>query len=165
MLYFYKLLDGVMYEELLTKLIFFVLEVLIYFKVFFLMVEDFRGVLLIFIIIVDFDVLRDEGFFYVERLQSVKIKVKYKNYKFFYGFVILVIEGGLVMIDEGDEVFVDIVEYIKDMISSQFYEGKIMFCMYIIYFVYICNYQILLFQIVGNQVIIGFIKGWVLEIN
>lgn len=118
MSYLHKSSDGVMHEEPSTKLTSLALEALTHFKASPLMAEDFRGVPPTFIITADFDVLRDEGFFYAERLQSAKIKVKHKNYKSFHGFVTLATEGGPAMTDEGDEAFANIVEYIKDMTSS-----------------------------------------------
>lgn len=119
MSYLHKSSDAsVMHDEPPTKLTSLALEALTHFKASPLMAEDFRGVPPTFIITADFDVLRDEGFFYAERLQSAKIKVTHKNYKSFHGFVTLATEGGPAMTDEGDEAFADIVQYIKDMTSS-----------------------------------------------
>ena len=118
MSYLHKSSDGVMDEESPTKLTSLALEALTHYKASPLMAEDFRGVPPTFVITADFDVLRDEGFFYAERLRNAKIKVKHKNYKSFHGFVTLATEGGPAMTDEGDEAFADIVEYVKDMTSS-----------------------------------------------
>ena len=82
------------------------------------MAEDFRGIPSAFVITADFDVLRDEGFLYSERLRSAGIPVKYKNYKSFHGFVTMATEGGPARTDEGDEAFADIVQYIKDTVSE-----------------------------------------------
>ena len=94
------------------------LEALTHFKASPLMADDFRGVPSTFVVTAEFDVLRDEGFFYAERLRSAKIQVKHKNYQSFHGFVTLATEGGPARTDEGDEAFADIVQYIKDMTSS-----------------------------------------------
>ena len=118
MSYLNKSTDSVMYVQPPTELTSLALEALTHFKASPLMAEDFRGVPPTFIITADFDVLRDEGFFYAERLRSAKIKVKHKNYKSFHGFVTLATEGGPAMTDEGDEAFADIVQYIKDMTSN-----------------------------------------------
>ena len=83
-----------------------------------LMAEDFRGIPPTFIITAEFDVLRDEGFLYSERLQKAEVPVKYKNYKSFHGFVTTATEGGPARTDEGDEAFADIVQYIKDILTS-----------------------------------------------
>ena len=94
------------------------LEALTQFKACPLMAEDFRGIPPTFVITANFDVLRDEGFLYVERLRNAKIPVKHKNYQSFHGFVTLATEEGPAKTDEGDEAFADIVQYIKDMAST-----------------------------------------------
>lgn len=83
-----------------------------------LMAEDFRGIPPTFIITAEFDVLRDEGFLYSERLRKAEVPVKYKNYKSFHGFVTTATEGGPARTDEGDEAFADIVQYVKDILTS-----------------------------------------------
>ena len=92
-------------------------EALTHFKGSPLMAEDFRGIPPTFIITADFDVLRDEGFLYSERLRNAEVQVKYKNYKSFHGFVTMATEGGPAWTEEGDEAFGDIVRYIKDMLT------------------------------------------------
>ncbi|CAH3119123.1 unnamed protein product [Pocillopora meandrina] len=95
-----------------------VLEALTQSKASPLIAEDFRGVPPTFVITANFDVLRDEGILYVERLQDANIEVQHKNYQSFHGFVTLAAEGGPARTDEGDEAFADIVQYVKDMVSS-----------------------------------------------
>ena len=94
-----------------------VLEALTQSKASPLIAEDFRGVPPTFVITANFDVLRDEGILYVERLQDANIEVQHKNYQSFHGFVTLATEGGPARTDEGDEAFADIVQYVKDMVS------------------------------------------------
>lgn len=95
-----------------------VLEALTQSKASPLIAEDLRGVPPTFVITANFDVLRDEGILYVERLQDANIEVQHKNYQSFHGFVTLAAEGGPARTDEGDEAFADIVQYVKDMVSS-----------------------------------------------
>ena len=83
-----------------------------------LMATDFRGIPQTFVITADYDVLRDEGFLYSERLRSAGVPVKYKNYKSFHGFVTVATEGGSARTDEGDEAFNDIVDYLKETLNS-----------------------------------------------
>ena len=120
MSYLHKSTAGIMWHvEPQTKLSSLPMEALTQFKASPLMAENFRGVPPTFIITANFDILRDEGFLYAERLRSAKIQVKYKNYNSFHGFVTLATEGGEARTDEGDEAFADIVQYIKDMASSR----------------------------------------------
>lgn len=118
MSYLHKSTTGVTLVEPQAQLNSLAIEALTHYKASPLMAEDFRGVPPTFVITADFDVLRDEGFFYVERLQNAKIQVKHKNYRSFHGFVTLATEGGPARTDEGDEAFADIVEYIKNMTTS-----------------------------------------------
>lgn len=83
-----------------------------------LMAQDFRGVPPTFVITANFDVLRDEGFLYVERLRDANIEVQHKNYQSFHGFVTLATEGGPARTAEGDEAFADIVQFVKNMVST-----------------------------------------------
>lgn len=83
-----------------------------------LLATDFRGIPQTFVITADYDVLRDEGFLYSERLRSAGVPVKYKNCKSFHGFVTVATEGGSVRTDEGDEAFTDIVHYLKEKLNS-----------------------------------------------
>ena len=93
-------------------------EALTAFKASPLMASNFRGIPPTFLLTAEFDVLRDEGYRYYERLREAGINVKYKNYMSFHGFVTTATEGGPTWTDEGEQAFADIVQYIKDSIKS-----------------------------------------------
>ncbi|KAK2573512.1 Arylacetamide deacetylase, partial [Acropora cervicornis] len=86
-----------------------IMEALTHFKGSPLMAKDFMGIPPTFILTAEFDVLKDEGFFYSERLRMAGVLVKHKNYKSFHGFVTAATEGSSAKTDEGDEAISDIV--------------------------------------------------------
>ena len=118
MLYLNKSVVNVAQEEPDIGLADTEVEALTHFRGSPLMAKDFKGIPQTFIITAEFDVLRDEGFLYSERLRRAGVSVKYKNFKSFHGFVTTAIEGGPARTDEGDEAFADIVQYIKERVSS-----------------------------------------------
>ncbi|XP_068672394.1 arylacetamide deacetylase-like [Montipora foliosa] len=92
------------------------LEALTHFKGSPLMAKDFKGIPQTFVLTAKFDVVKDEGFLYSERLRTAGVQVKYKNYDSFHGFVTAATEGSSARTDEGDEAIADIVQYIKERV-------------------------------------------------
>lgn len=82
------------------------------------MAKDFMGIPPTFILTAEFDVLKDEGFFYSERLRMAGVLVKHKNYKSFHGFVTAATEGSSAKTDEGVEAISDIVQYIRERLAK-----------------------------------------------
>lgn len=95
-----------------------VMEALTHFKGSPLMAKDFMGIPPTFILTAEFDVLKDEGFFYSERLRMAGVLVKHKNYQSFHGFVTAATEGSSAKTDEGDEAISDIVQYIRERLAK-----------------------------------------------